>query len=228
MIERRDFLKNLAGATGAVVLLPVVSRCGGESEPVTTEEPAPAEPTAGNETEVVEPEPDPLAVPQTKPAGWDAIAFNRERGNAGAIPESYRDEINGPDGVTGHLGKHLPYFATVDAAIVPAGYVALMWGDPAEGYTRHPNAPRSEDNPDGHWYDWIRVRKAVEGETEELESAYSNWPETEDGDNGRYVALDGSDVTADSGKNTVYLVAIPEGVAPGDEIRIHAHCLTHG
>jgi hypothetical protein len=221
--SRRDFLKNLAAATGALVLLPQVVACGGE-----TASPTP-EPTGGGETpggETPSAAVDPLAVPQTPPAGWDAIAFNRERGNAGAIPESYRESINGPDGEAVHLGKHLPYVPAVGAT--PAGMLALMWGDPSKGHTRHPNAPPSEDNPEGHWYNWIRIRKATEGEATELESRFSGWPATVEGDNGAYAPQEGADVTADSGKNTVYVVQLPPDVGPGDVIRVYAHCLTHG
>lgn len=222
--NRRVFLQRLAQSTGALVLLPLVSRCGGDST-------AASEATGGGEVAAaVHPpmRPDPMAIPTTKPADWDAIAFNLARGNAGAIPESYHASINGPDGVDKHLGKHLPYLPEVDGSLVPAGFIALMWGDPSLGHTMHPNAPRTEENPDGHWYNWIRVRKAEAGEAEELQSGYSNWPATEAGDEGRYVAFEGSDPAENSGKNTVYLAALPEDVGPGDTIRVHAHCLTHG
>ena len=104
-----------------------------------------------------------------------------------------------------------------------------MWGDTSKGYARHPNAARSEaNNQQGHWYDWIRIRKAVEGETEELQSNYSDWPGTAPSDNGAYAVFGGGDITADSGKNTIYLAALPEGVKSGDRVRVWAHCLTHG
>ena len=48
------------------------------------------------------------------------------------------------------------------------------------------------------------------------------------GDTGLFVAADGQDITANSGKNTVYLVKLPSDVAPGDEVRVYAHCLYHG
>jgi hypothetical protein len=103
-----------------------------------------------------------------------------------------------------------------------------MWGDPAKGHAKHPNAPRSESNPEGHWYNWIKIRKATDGDAQEIESRFSNWPTTEPTDNGRYAAFEGTDPAADAGKNTVYLVALPPDVRPGDTVRVHAHCLTHG
>ncbi|MCA9583213.1 MAG: twin-arginine translocation signal domain-containing protein, partial [Myxococcales bacterium] len=102
MKSRRDFVQHLAATTGAVVLAPFVKACGGASASGTAES-TPAAPASTAEA-------DPMSIPQTLPAGWDPIAFNRARGNAGAIPDSYRDDINGPDGETKHLGKHLPYF----------------------------------------------------------------------------------------------------------------------
>lgn len=33
---------------------------------------------------------------------------------------------------------------------------------------------------------------------------------------------------AENGKNTIYLVALPSDVGPGDTVRSWAHCLTHG
>ncbi|MDQ7007528.1 MAG: hypothetical protein Q9Q40_09860 [Acidobacteriota bacterium] len=217
--DRRIFLKRLATLAGGVVLVPVVTSCS--SGPSGGEEQAPAAPAT---TGPALPE-----VPLVRPTEWDPIAYNRERGNAGAIPPSYLPKINGPDGVTGHLGKHLPYVPEVDASLVPAGYVALMWGDPAKGYVRHPQAVRSEaNNMEGHWYNWIRIRKAVDGEAEELQSRYSDWPGTAEGDNGAYAVFGDGEITADSGKNTIYLAALPGDVQPGDTVRIHAHCLTHG
>ncbi|MBC7172612.1 MAG: hypothetical protein H5U40_09310, partial [Polyangiaceae bacterium] len=91
---------------------------------------------------------------------------------------------------------------------------------------RHPNAAPGPDNGgEGHWYNWIRVRKATEDESLEQESSYPLWP---GGASEGYAVSDGGDITADGGKNTVYLVALPADVSPGDLVRIHAHCLTHG
>jgi len=222
--SRRDFLKQLAGATSAVVLAPTIVGCGrtGGSPQAQAE----GEPTGGGEDTVAGHAP--LAVPRVKPADWDPVAFNKARGNAGAIPESYRDDINGPDGDAKHLGKHLPYVAETDPGRVPAGMVALMWGDPAKGHARHPNARRSEDNPEGHWYNWIRIRRAVDGDAQEAESRYRGWPDVEQPGDGAYTVKGGGDITADGGKNTIYLARLPDDVRPGDMVRIHAHCLTHG
>ncbi len=215
--NRRVFLQRLATLTGGVVLVPFVTACGRGASPESPVSP-PTEPVA----------PGIPVVPVTKPEGWDPIAFNKIRGNAGAIPESYLPSINGPDGEMKHLGKHLPFVPAVDAALVPPGYLALMWGDAGKGYARHPNAARSEEKPAGHWYNWIRIRKAVAGDAEELESAYSEWPGIADGDNGAYAVFGGGEITDDGGRNTIYLAALPTDLNPGDTIRIYAHCLTHG
>jgi hypothetical protein len=223
MTTRRDLLELLAAATGATVLAPLASGCGSSSSSGSTETTS-AGATTGAGSEAA----DPMAIPSTRPEGWDPIAFNRARGNAGAIPEDYRDEINGPDGELVHLGKHLPYVPTLPAGAVPAGMIALMWGDPSLGRTRHPNAPPSETVPTGHWYDWIRLRKATDEGAVETTSTYGGWPTVLDTDNGRILAQEGTDPTADLGKNTVYLAQLPEGLVSGDVIRIHANCLTHG
>lgn len=206
-MDRRTFTRNLALATGGFVLLPHVSGCGANNKMA-----------AGA----------PSAVPTVKPEGWDPITYNKVRGNAGAIPASYLPKINGADGDKNHLGKHLPYIPEIDAGQVPEGYIAIMWGDPAKDYARHPNAPKTADNPDGHWYNWIRIRKAEAGEAEELQSNYSDWPEIGESDSGAYAAFGGKDITSDGGKNTIYLAALPKDVKPGDTVRIYAHCLTHG
>ncbi len=211
LLQRREFLKGLAASAGGIVLLPHITAC-------TSSSAAGGEATAASGA---------LDVPVEKPGGWDPVAFNRDRGNQGAIPESYLGSINGPEGETKHLGKHLPY--VVDADGSPEGYMPLMWGDPSKGYARHPNAvPGPDNNNEGHWYNWIRVRKAIDGDAEELQSAFSSWPEAKLGDSGRYLTLGGGDPMADGGRNTIYVVAIPGDVSPGDTVRIWAHCLTHG
>ncbi|MFO0740014.1 MAG: hypothetical protein U0270_29215 [Labilithrix sp.] len=139
---------------------------------------------------------------------------------------SYLSKVNGPDGATQHLGKHLPYVAEIQG--IPAGMLPLMWGDPRQGYAKHPNAPKSDELPSGHWFDWIRVRPAVEGEAEERESRFSSWPRTSAGDNGRLASQEGGDPSTDDGKNTVYVVELPSGARAGDWVRVHGHCLTHG
>lgn len=198
-----------------LVLLPI--GCG-STEDETVE---PIEGNTSGET-TVESTGEVPPVPMSKPARWDPIAFNRERGNAGAIPESYLQSINGPDGTAKHLGKHLPYWPELEGLGPPEGMVALMWGDPTKGHARHPNAPVTEGNPDGHWYDWIRIRKATDGDAEEVESRFPAWP----GEG--FLVQGGGELTAEDGKNTVYLARLPSNAGPGDEIRIHAHCLTHG
>jgi hypothetical protein len=223
---RRDFFHHVVGATGTLVLAPYLVGC----EPTSTPDRAPTampilEPVAPTETPAAEPP----SVPLERPAGWDALAFNKRRGNAGAIPASYLDDINGPDGDARHLGKHLPFLPALDpGVVVPAGMLAIMWGDPSKGYARHPNAASTEGNPEGHWYNWIRLRKATAGDTREVESHYRSWPAVEPGDDGAYTALAGDDPARDGGENTVYLAQLPPDVVPGDLVRVHAHCLTHG
>ncbi len=230
MTTRRTFLTQLSRATGAVVLMPAVARCGGATAATPTSLPTAAAPVVAD-VELAAEVGENLAsgVPMTMPENWDPIDFNRVRGNAGAIPESYRGSINGPDGETGHLGKHLPYIPALETETVPEGFVALMWGDPDKGYTRHPNAVRGEaNNNEGHWYDSIRLRKATSDEAEEAESTYAEWPGTTEDSTGAYAVFGGGDITDDSGKNTIYLAALPSDVVAGDWVRVHAHCLTHG
>lgn len=225
---RREFLAQVGGAAGVAALAPLATSCvrqAGETTPGAgsagpAADAAPTGPAAA---------PDPLAVPLVRPEGWDAIAFNRDRGNAGAIPESYLADINGPSGPNDHLGKHLPFVPGSIASAVPPGFLAVMWGDPSVGHARHPNAPEGTPSYErGHFYDWVRVRKAVPGEAEELESTYTSWPTSAEGDTGRYAAEEGDDPAADGGRNTVYLVALPADVAPGDLVRIYGHCRYHG
>lgn len=212
-IDRRGFLRVLGHGAAVAMLAPITVACSSDE--------AVAASTSGAEGP-----PDPLAVPRAQPSDWDPIAFNRTRGNAGAIPASYLPQINGPDGPTQHLGKHLPYVPALGEGQVPIGMIALMWGDPSRGYARHPNAVRSDANGYlGHWYNWIEVRKATEGSAEISRSEYPEWPMSTEH---TYLVQGGGDITADSGKNTVYLVALPADVRPGDVVRVHAHCLTHG
>lgn len=226
--HRRTFLKRIAAATGGVALMPLVTSCRNSTETVEKSGPASKPAAAGPATQPGG-APSATTVPATEPAGWDPIAFNRARGNAGMIPDSYLDEINGPDGEKKHLGKHLPYVPELEAGLVPEGMIALMWGDPAKGYARHPNAARGPENDhEGHWYNWIRIRPAVEGEAEEVTSQYAEWPGTPEQREELYVVAGGGDITADGGRNTVYLAKLPEGLKKGDPIRIWAHCLTHG
>ena len=211
--SRRVFLQQVGALAGSALLAPVISSC---SRPVNSE---PTTPPPG-------PAPvDALAVPETRPADWDPISFNRTRGDAGAVPESFRASIDGDDGA---VGKHLPYMPAIDAALVPEGFVAIMFGDPASEYPRHPAAAPAADGTGGHWFNRIRVRKAVAGPAGEIETTFSSWPETAEGDSGQYAVLGGGDVTAESGVNTVYLVRLPSDVSPGDPIRVFGHCTLHG
>ena len=225
-LGRREFVIQLAAATGGIVLVPSLVSCADNE--VTPE--TPVEPDKPEDAGVPEaPSPDLAAIPLEKSKDWDVVAFNEERGNAGASPEAYRDDINGPDGIPKHLGKHLPYVPEMDAAAIPAGFLALMWGDPKLDYVRHPNAPKGTPNyENGHWYDWVKVRKATAGEALESTSTFSNWPTPGESNTGKYAAFEGEDISADGGKNTVYLVALPTDVKSGDVVRIHAHCLYHG
>lgn len=224
--SRRDFLGQLATVTGGVVLLPYVTACGttqaADKAPATPATAAKPEPTAiapGSS----------MPVPTTPPADWDAIAFNKKRGNDGAIPKSYWASINGADGDKKHLGKHLPYIPQVDARLVPDGYVAIMWGDAKKGHARHPNAAKDPAKDyKGHWYNWIKVRKAVEGDAEELNNEYPDWPGPAPFDKKSYAVFGDGEITADKGKNTIYLVKLPSDVKKGDKVRIYAHCLYHG
>lgn len=206
LYSRRDML-SLGGALGLAVLWPSSTGCAAAPGPRAAA-------------------PSPLDVPRAKPSDWDPIAFNRARGNAGAIPASYLPKVNGPDGATQHIGKHLPYVAKIEG--VPTGTLPLMWGDPSRGYAKHPNAPKSDKLPSGHWFEWIRVRPATEGDAEERESRFSSWPKTSDGDNGRLAGQAGSEPSAEDGKKTVYVVELPSGIKAGDWVRVHGHCLTHG
>jgi len=194
----------------------------GEEEAAEGDEVAPTADEAAVDEAVPRPGGD--ALPVVAPAGWDPIAFNRDRGNAGAIPESYRTDINGPQGVTNHLGKHLPYVPDTTGLTVPSGVLPLMWGDADKGYARHPNSPAGDPvYPKGHWYDWVRVRKAVEGEASEVETTFASWP---DGDG--YLLATGPRLEYDAGRNTIYLVRLPADVESGDTVRVWAHCLYHG
>lgn len=209
--DRRDFLKHIAIATGGIALAPLISSCSHTHQHhIKSEDLRPPYKT-------------PIEVPKRKPDLWNAIEFNKARGNAGAIPKSYLASINGPDGVKKHLGKHLPFIPEIDSSLIPKGYIALMWGDPKKGYAQHPNAPKKA-NYKGHWYNWIRIAKAS-NEGNDIISTFSDWP----GDpQGHYVAFSGNDIRENSGKNTVYLVKLPSNLKQGDTIRVWAHCLYHG
>lgn len=228
---RRTFLETAARTS---LIAPwagplVVAGCTSENAPATgTSEPKPASKPSSKPASASITGGTPAGVPLGKPPEWDPVAFNTERGRQGAIPESYMDDITGPDGVKKHLGKHLPYQPQdVPADRLTAGYLAIMWGDPAKGYAMHPNAARSTENPEGHWYNWIRVAKAGD-DTSEVETRFDDWPKPTSAVKGRIVGFKSPDPAEDSGKNTVYLTLLPDGAKPGDTLRIWAHCLTHG
>ena len=169
-----------------------------------------------------------LPLPLAVPAGWDPVSYNLRRGNLGAVPESDLPLLNAPWGVREYLGAHLPY-VVAPAGGVPAGYLALMWGDPELGYPPHPQSMRGPVNDyGGNWFDWVRVRRATAYDVDEVESRFSEWPKSLDTDRGRFTSLTGGSPQDDGGRNTVYLVALPEGIQSGDLVRIHAHCKQHG
>jgi len=229
--SRREFFEQLALVTGATVLVPAVTAC----EPKPTEPASRRTAPTGSGTA---PRPaarrrvaaDPLAVPAAPPTGWDAMAFNLKRGEAGAIPAAYLLQIKAPGGDHKHLGKHLPYVPKVSAKLIPGGYLAVMYGDPSKGNARHPSdAPDPARKYIGHWFNWIKIRKAVDGAAQELNNEYPNWPGTSDADRkSHYAVFGGGDIKADSGKNTIYLVKLPAGVKAGDTVRVWGHCLHHG
>lgn len=210
---RRYFFTRLTVLTGGALLLPQVVRS------------APAAPPAKFQDTLNSL----LQVPLAKPADWNAVDFNRIRGNAGAAPLTYLEDINGPDSEKKYIGQHLPYVPKSNPPPVPNGFIALMWGDPSKGYARHPAAPPDPGTQfKGHWFDWIRIRKATAADSPEVESRYGGWPQPNPGDSGAFAVLGGGDIKADEGRNTVYLAALPKDVKPGDTIRIWAHCLQHG
>jgi hypothetical protein len=237
--NRREFLQDIAAVTGAIVLMPIVTACeDGGTPPNDTKAKMPeAKKAEAKKAEAKKPEAKKATmadVPKELPKDWDAVAFNKKRGNDGAIPKTYHASINGPDGDAKHLGKHLPYIPKLDAKVaVPAGFIAVMWGNPEKGHAKHPNAAKGPaNNNEGHWYNWIKVRKAVAGEAEELQSTYVEWPGTDNkagkDATGAYAAFGGGDISADGGKNTIYMAALPKDCKPGDTVRIYSHCLTHG
>jgi hypothetical protein len=246
--HRRKFLKELAQDTGAIVLLPLSVSAGLncknseknnalDSLKASTTSPASIvsnvvehEKSASEQVNIL------ATLPSTKPNQWDPIAFNLQRGKAGAISASYLAKINGPDGIKNHLGKHLPYLPVLKRHAVPKGYLPIMWGDPWKGFARHPNAPENvEKNELGHWYNWIKVKKVNSDKTNKLAeltvestSQFPAWPGDASRPQQRYSVFGQGDIKADGGRNTIYLVKLPAGVGPGDTVRIWAHCLQHG
>lgn len=223
--QRRDFLGRVTAIVGGIALSPLhvaIVGCGGAKSAERASGAGQASRRRGMYG-------DPKDVPLRKPKDWDPLRYNLWRANAGAVPSTYLDDLNGPEGTPKHLGKHLPFIPRLPSSKVPAGFLPLMWGDPRKGYTRHPNARRTEKNDyEGHWFDWIQLRRASGDNAEETRSTYSNWPHTTQGDSGAFTGYAGPKAEHDDGRNTVYLAALPRDVRAGDDIRVWGHCLTHG
>ncbi len=204
-ITRREFFTSISTLVGATLLLPNIVNCKPQSNSHIA------------------------YLPFVKPQDWDPIAFNKQRANHGGVPKAYLKSINGVDGENKHIGKHLPYIPQLGDTAIPDGYIPIMWGNPSKGHTMHPNAPQnSAKQYEGHWYNWIRLRKStLSGEEEEVQSEYNLWP----GNNKTSLYLSakpGTPLTAKKGIFTVYLAKLPKNVKTGDTLRIHAHCKTHG
>lgn len=206
-IDRRSLLRRLA-ALGAAPAL--AAACGGAR-------PAPIDPAERAAYALP---------PVTPPAGWDPIAYNLARGRVGYIPPDYLAEVKGPGGFAVIVGEHLGYAVQHEAVKLSEGRLALMFGDPRRGHVRHPNSPRTKSDLVGHWVDWIRVR-AVKG-GEEVETRFDDWPVCSSLVQGRILPRVGNNPADDSGRNSVFVAKLPEGVAVGDQLRIWAHCRSHG
>ncbi|NRA36530.1 MAG: twin-arginine translocation signal domain-containing protein [Planctomycetes bacterium] len=200
---RRDFIKTLSATAAVAFILPSFTSC-------TT--------SGGSGNGGAARATDPLALPSSKPADWDAISFNMQRALAGAAPESYHGSISGEGGDKKHVGKHTPFAPSIKD--VPEGYVAVMFGDDSKSYPKHPNS-------DTHWYDWVSIRKSSAGTAEEVTSKYGAWPSVTANDNGKYAAQ-GKDIKENGGRGTVYLAKLPADVKKGDLVRIVGHCKKHG
>ncbi len=208
---RRKFFVHLTALTGGILLFPRLTRY------------AVAQSKPQDKLSAL------LQVPLAKPTDWDPVGFNRLRGNAGAVPLLYLEDINSPDSEKKYIGQHLPYVPKTNPSQVSKGFIALMWGDPSKSHVRHPAAPPDPSTQfKGHWFDWIRIRKSTSANSPEVESRYTGWPQANPGDSGAFAVLGGGDITADEGHNTIYLAALPKDVKPGDTIRIWGHCLQHG
>jgi hypothetical protein len=222
-MRRREFIRTLTASGAVMIGGPTLLGCASGGSKQTKQETAPAaEPAAAPARRAPV---DSFEVPPTaRPADWDPIDYNRRRGDAGFIPKEYMAQIHNPDGVGKHLGKHLPWVARPAGQALPAGVLPLAWGDPKLGYAKHPNAPRTDAKPEGHWYNWIRV--AAEGDPRsEVTTTFDDWPNPT---TAAIVGLEGDDPAADGGRNAVYLATLPAGVKTGDWVRVWAHCLTHG
>lgn len=173
--------------------------------------------------------PETKGIPQEKPKNWNAVEFNINRGiYGGKIPKSYHKEIQGEDGIKKHLGKHLPYVPALKEGRVPKGYLPVMFGDVHKRYAAHPNAPKSKEDKDGHWYTWIKVRKSTPAAASEVTTWFENWPNCSKSATAKYMPYKGDDITEDGGRNTIYLVKLPEDVKSGDIVRVWGYCINHG
>jgi hypothetical protein len=230
--DRREFLKDAAMVSSSAVLLGVAAcKTAATPAPETAAKQAAASETEGAKEAMVAKATEffagPDAPPTAKSANWDAVQYNIARGKLGYIPSAYMAQILATDGIKNQLGKHLPYVPALSPSIQKEGYLPVMWGDPQLGYAQHPNGPKAADNPEGHWYNWIRITK--EGDAGSLvETRFDNWPTVSSEVNGLYKPLSGKDVTLDGGRNTVYLAELPPGLQDGDTVMVWAHCLTHG
>jgi hypothetical protein len=215
--NRRKFFRHLAALTGAVVIAPMAVGCAETTKPAVR-------PVARVDASGA---PD---IPLVKPANWDPIAFNKERGLKGAIPKSYYADINGPDGDKKHLGKHLPYIPDIKSVDYPEGYIPIMWGDPSKGFAQHPNSTQhSPGYTVGHWYNWVRVQNASIENAQEIESQFHAWPGPRDSADSTVFGVMGSGSIEDNdGKNTIYMLSKPADLNTGDTMRIYGHCLYHG
>ncbi len=205
-LNRREFIKQAGLVTGSLILFPAAASSSSKGY-------------TSDKCEIV----------RITPPGWDPITYNRNRGNAGAIPKSYIDDINSPDGDTKHIGKHLPYIPEIDPSIILKGYVPLMWGDPEKGHFPHPNAGTDgSSDSGGHWFNRIRIRKSARWCVKTSETVFSGWPETKPEDSGSYAVFNRGEITDKNGIKTIYMAILPPDIGPGDTIRIQADCLQHG
>lgn len=203
--ERRGVLAKVAAATGSLFLLPTLVACAKKDELAENDFPSTA--TAAQSG---------TQIPISRPANFNPIQFNLDRGLAGAIPSAYHASITGVDGPLVHIGKHMAYIAPIDRAMVPSGYVALMMGEFAKGYTRHGATAT-------HWYDWIAIRKEGSAYGTIITSSFPAWPSVTDN-----MVFGGGLITDAAGINTVYLARLPADVKAGDTLCVMAHCNIHG
>lgn len=197
---RRKFLNQAVRAAGITLVAPSFVSCANQ------EEESSGRSSSGSSS-------NPLTLPSKRPSGWNPIEFNLKRGLAGAIPTTYHASITGPDGAKLHIGKHILFNAPIDKTLVPPGFIALMAGDFARGYAKHPATV-------AHWYDWVSISK--EGSSSVFKSTFQAWP------TGNYLTLGGGPIEDAAGANTIYLCSLPPDVKLGDTIRIVGHCNIHG